>query len=69
VNTGKETSHSFLVRIRLETRELQNAEPVWRGDIEHIKTGTHTYFDHLDEIAVFLRPYLEEMGTEINKLK
>ena len=69
VETTKETSHSFIVRIRIETRELKDAGPIWRGDIEHVQSGTRAYFDQLDQIAIFLIPYIEEMGIEIDRPK
>jgi hypothetical protein len=69
VKTVKETSQSFIVRIRLETRELIDAEPIWRGDIEHIQSGARAYFDQLDQIAKFLIPYIEEMRIKVNKSK
>jgi hypothetical protein len=48
---------------------LKDAEPIWRGDIEHIQSGARAYFDQLDQIAIFLMPYLEEMGIEVAKPK
>ena len=66
----KETSDTFIVRIRLESRELHNAEPVWRGVIEHVqleqsnKDELPVYFDHLDELRSYFATYLKEIGIK-----
>lgn len=69
----KEISETFIVRIRLETRELKNAEPVWRGVIEHVeiehgkKDEKPVYFDHLDELRSYFAKYLQKIGIKVDK--
>ena len=68
----KETSDTFIVRIRLESRELQHAEPLWRGVIEHIdiedgkKNEAPVYFDHLDEMMSYFARYLQKIGIKMD---
>ena len=70
----KETSDTFIVRIRLESRELQNAEPVWRGVIEHVEIEPNkeeenpVYFDHLDKLRSYFAIYLQKIGIKIDDL-
>ncbi|MCP4623543.1 MAG: hypothetical protein GY850_08435 [bacterium] len=52
-----ENTHSFIVRIRLEPRELEGAEPELRGEIEHVASGKVRYLKDLGEIAIFIAPY------------
>ncbi|HLO18524.1 MAG TPA: hypothetical protein VK206_27080 [Anaerolineales bacterium] len=67
----KETTDTFIIRIRLETRELKSADPVWRGVIEHIdieddkKNEATVYFDHLDKMRSYFANYLQKMGIKI----
>ena len=69
VKSNKETAHAFIVRIWMETRELRDAEPIWRGVIEHVGSGARVYFDQLEQIAVHVMPYLEAMGIKVDKGK
>jgi hypothetical protein len=69
MKSTKETAHAFIVRIWMETRELKDAEPIWRGVIEHVDSGARVYFDKLEQIAIYVMPYLEAMGIKIDKGK
>jgi len=68
----RETTDTFIIRIRLETRELKNAEPVWRGVIEHIeieeakKGEAPVYFDNLDKLRAYFVRYLQKIGIKID---
>jgi hypothetical protein len=66
---AKETAHAFIVRIWMETRELKDAEPILRGVIEHVSSGARVYFDQLEQIAIHMRPYIEEMGIKVDRPK
>lgn len=55
--------HIFVLRLWSEPRELEGAAPVWRGTIEHVPTRQRCYIKNLDEIKVFLLPYLSAMGV------
>lgn len=69
MKSTKETAHAFIVRIWMETRELKDAEPIWRGAIEHVGSGARVYFDKLEQIAIHVLPYLEAMGIKVDKDK
>jgi len=70
----RETTDTFIIRIRLETRELKNAEPVWRGVIERVelehgkKDENPVYFDHLDKLRSYFATYLQKIGIKIDDL-
>jgi hypothetical protein len=68
VNSTKETAHAFIVRIWIETRELKDAEPIWRGVIEHIGSGKKVYFDHLEQIAIHIMPYIRALGVKVDDI-
>ncbi len=54
--------HVFILRIWREPREIEGAELEWRGVIEHVPTGERRYFNELNDVVDFLRPYLQQMG-------
>lgn len=54
---------SYIVRVWLERREVEGASVEWRGSIEHVASGKTKYLTDLDEIAQFIRPFLEAMGA------
>ena len=56
-------SHSFVVKIWLEETVQEAGRAVWRGHITHVPSGKRRYFGQLGEVAVFIRPYLAEMGV------
>ncbi len=58
-------THSFIVRIWLEPREIAGATVEWRGVIEHVASGERLYINDVDRIAEFIAPYLEEMGVRV----
>jgi putative component of toxin-antitoxin plasmid stabilization module len=69
MKSSKDSAHAFIVRIWMETRELKDAEPIWRGVIEHVGSGARIYFDKLEQIAIHVMPYLEAMGIKLDKHK
>ncbi|HEV7216110.1 MAG TPA: hypothetical protein VGP33_13430 [Chloroflexota bacterium] len=46
-----ERSHSFVLRIWEEPREQDGAEPIWRGSMEEVLTGTRVYFSTLLDLC------------------
>ena len=54
-----EDSHTFVIRLWLEPRDIKGAEPVWRGRIDHVENGSRIYVKSVDEIKAFLTSYLE----------
>ncbi len=56
-----EDTHSFVLRCWREPRELEEAAPVWRGEVEHVPTGKRIYFKNFEELKGFLASYLPEI--------
>lgn len=59
----KDTTHSFIVRVWLERRELVGKKPNWRGVIEHIPTGERRGLKNLFDITSFVQKYLQLLGV------
>jgi len=58
----EENTHSFIVRIWLEPRELAGAVPEWRGVVEHAASGERRYFMDFDDLLNFIASYLDGKG-------
>lgn len=54
--------HSFIVKVWLEEEATKDSDSIWRGHITHVPGGEKRYLKNLDEIALFIQPYLEAMG-------
>lgn len=61
-----DNSSAFIVRIWLEHREIAGTPVTWRGSIEHVASGRVKYLAHLNELAQFIRPYLEAMSASLS---
>ena len=59
-----ENNHSFIVRIWLEPRDLEGAEPQLRGEIEHVPSSERRYLKDLDDITYFITLYLPDTGVK-----
>jgi hypothetical protein len=57
----EDNTQVFIVRVWLERREIEGAKVKWRGVIEHVPSGERRYLKDLDDILVFIRPYLKGM--------
>lgn len=60
VNQDRETSHTFIVRLWLEPREIKDAKAIWRGVVEHVASGQRQFLNDLDEIKAFIGNHLKE---------
>lgn len=58
---------SFIIKIWLEETGEEANEAVWRGHITHVPSGERRYLKDLDDIRVFIVPYLEAMGVKLEK--
>jgi hypothetical protein len=62
---------SFIVKLWTEAAggsSGDRVEPVlWHGHITHVSDGARRYLKDLDEIKVFIEPYLAEMGVDIGR--
>ena len=52
-------THVFIVRFWLEPREIENAEPEWRGVIEHVESGERRFFQNLEVMLTFVTKHFE----------
>ena len=58
----QDNSHTFIARFWLESREIKDAKPIWRGVIEHVASGQRRYLQDLDEVKAFVTSYLQGKG-------
>lgn len=63
----EDNTTAYIVRVWLEHREVKDAPIEWRGSIEHVESGKIKYLTDLDEIARFIRPFLEGMGVDFGE--
>jgi len=49
-----ERSHTFVVRIWEERREVADALPTWRGRVDDVRTGLRRYFTTLEDLVAYL---------------
>lgn len=49
-----ERSHTFVVRIWEERRDLADALPTWRGRVDDVRTGMRRYFTTLEDMVAYL---------------
>lgn len=59
--------HSFIVKVWLEETAEEAGEAKWRGHITHIPGNERRYIEDVNDIAVFIAPYLEGMGIHFEK--
>jgi len=63
----EDNAAAFIVRVWLEHREVEDAPVTWRGSIEYVESGRVKYVTHLNELAQFIRPFLEAMGADFSE--
>ena len=63
----EDDSAAYIVRVWIEPREIEVAPTEWRGSIEHVASGRTKYLTDLDELAQFIRPFLEAMGVRFDE--
>ncbi len=56
-------THSFIIKIWLENAAAEAEQPLWRGHITHVPSGTRRYFQELSVITEFMQPYLQTLTT------
>jgi hypothetical protein len=59
-------THSFIVRVWLEPREIEGVDPEWRGMVEHVSSGKRRYVTDLGDLSAFIAIYLEDMGVGLH---
>jgi hypothetical protein len=55
--------HSFIVKLWLDSVAEEADRAAWHGYVTHVPGGERRYFTHLDEIRLFIEPYLGEAGV------
>lgn len=54
---------SFIIKIWLEKTTTATGEATWRGHITHVPGRERSYLRDLDDITIYITPYLERMGV------
>ena len=62
-------THVFILRLWLEPREIEGAEPEWRGVIEHVVSGERRYFRNLEGMLSFIKKHFELLDKTENQNK
>ena len=57
-------THVFVLKIWLEESQEKTGKSLWRGHITHVQSGERQYFQSLDQICIYLIPYLEAMDVK-----
>jgi hypothetical protein len=65
-NTPEANIQSFIVKVWIEEAADRAGEITWRGQVTHVPGGERRGFQDLDDLAAFVRGYLEKMGVETN---
>lgn len=50
--------HSFIVKLWLDAVADEADRAAWHGQITHVPDGERRYFTDLDEIRIFIEPYI-----------
>lgn len=61
---------SFIVKLWTEAAAGSGdrvARVKWYGHITHVPDGARRYLTDLDEIKIFIEPYLAEMGVDVSR--
>ena len=49
-----ERSHTFVVRIWEERRDVEDAPTTWRGRVDDVRTGVRRYFTSLEDLVAYM---------------
>jgi hypothetical protein len=49
-----ERSHTFVVRIWEERRDVEDAPTTWRGRVDDVRTGVRRYFTRLEDLVAYM---------------
>lgn len=68
----EQETHSFVIRLWRENRDLSGATAVWRGWVEYIPTGQRHYFQDTKRLYDIVFNYLgqsPDLATLFSKLE
>ena len=60
------STHSFIVKIWIEETADETNNPLWRGHITHVPSGSRRYLNSLNGMRSFIKPYLKSMGIKFS---
>jgi hypothetical protein len=63
----EDNTQVFMVRIWLETREIEDAPLAWRGVIEHVPSRQRRYFSELSEVTKFVGSFLGKLANRSDR--
>lgn len=66
MNPSPSSVQSFIVKIWLEETTEEAGQALWRGHVTHAASGARQYLKNLDEVSVFIAPYLQRMGARLS---
>jgi hypothetical protein len=66
VEDFKDSNHIFIIRTWRETREIGGAPSIWRGEVEHARSGEKVYFEDFGKILIFIKKFLIQPSTMNN---
>ncbi len=66
VDLFEANTHPFIVKIWLEETAEEAGRAIWRGHITHVPSGERRYLKNLDDIGIFIAPYLNGMGVKLS---
>jgi len=61
-----ERSHTYVVRIWEERRDVADAPSTWRGRVDDVRTGVRRYFTTLDDLVAYLSSQSGQSGMDGN---
>jgi len=59
------TTHSFIVKIWSEETTAACEKVPWRGHITHVPSGERQYLEHLNDLCLFIVPYLISTNARV----
>jgi hypothetical protein len=63
----EEKTHSFIVKVWLEKTAEAAGAARWRGYVTHVASGRRMYVERLDEICLFVAPFLEDLKLRLGR--
>jgi hypothetical protein len=57
-------THSFVVKVWLVESSDERVQLAWHGRITHVPSGRSYHFTHVNEISLFVTPYLHQLGIK-----
>jgi hypothetical protein len=66
---AEQEPQSFVLKIWVEETAEEAGQVKWRGHITHVPSHSRRYIQDLDDIVLFVAPYLERLGVRVKMLK